>query len=471
MNEKPDLATPLSLSPLEPPPLPVPAREPVPASPPPAPARDPRAAWPLPLRLLFRFAFLYLVLYNMPFPLGVIPGTEEAALAYGKTVEAAAGFFGKTVLGLAEAPASFPTGSGDTPIEYCKAALFAATALVASAAWSLAARRSLAHPRLHALLRIHVRYVLAAAMLGYGFAKVFKSQFQMPEGESLFTPLGQKSPMGLLWSFMGFSTAYTIFVGAAEVLGGTLVLFRRTVTLGALVSAAVMLNVTLLNVCYDVPVKLYSFHLLAMAVCLALPDLSRLVRFFVANAPVPPAVLRPFPVPGPRIGRDALTLLKLLCAGYLVVTSGWGGYQTWKTYGESAPRGALDGSYSVVTFDRDGQAIPVEPADARRWKRLSLHRRGFAAITTANDAVEYYSLRVDEEKHEVGLTARTRPGAEPPESTETILRFEEPAPNELLLTGDFDGAPLAVRLRRFSKDDFFLLSRGFHWIQDYPVNR
>jgi len=47
--------------------------------------------------------------------------------------------------------------------------------------------------------------------------------------------------------------------------GGMLLLFRRTVTLGAIASAAALLNIVLLNFCYDVPVKLYSAHLLLMA--------------------------------------------------------------------------------------------------------------------------------------------------------------------------------------------------------------
>jgi hypothetical protein len=175
----------------------------------------PAPEWPVWRRVLFRFAGTYLVLYNLPFPLGTIPFTEPAVEPYESTVNWAAGWLGANVLGFETAPESFPTGSGDTPLQFCRAALFAATALVVTIAWSLLARSRRAHPRLHALVRIHVRYALAATLLGYGFAKVFKTQFQMPEGEALFTPLGQKSPMGLLWTFMGFSTVYTMFVGAA----------------------------------------------------------------------------------------------------------------------------------------------------------------------------------------------------------------------------------------------------------------
>ena len=64
--------------------------------------------------------------------------------------------------------------------------------------------------------------------------------------------------MGALWWFMGASIPYIIFAGAAEVLGGLLLVLRRTAALGALVAFAVMVNVMMLNYCYDAPVKLYS---------------------------------------------------------------------------------------------------------------------------------------------------------------------------------------------------------------------
>jgi uncharacterized membrane protein YphA (DoxX/SURF4 family) len=146
-------------------------------------------------------------------------------------------------------------------------------------------------------LRVYVRYVLAAAMLGYGMAKVFKSQFPAISDMRLMQPYGDSSPMALLWNFMGFSTAYTIFVGAAEVLGGLLLLFRRTATLGALVVIAVMSNIVMLNFCYDVPVKLYSVHLWLMAASSCCPMFQDSSTSSFGTVQPPPRSCRP-------IGRD-----------------------------------------------------------------------------------------------------------------------------------------------------------------------
>jgi predicted metal-binding membrane protein len=46
-------------------------------------------------------------------------------------------------------------------------------------------------------------------------------------------------------------------------------------------AAAVMLNVALMNFCYDVPVKLYSTLYVLMALFLLLPDISPLFQFFL----------------------------------------------------------------------------------------------------------------------------------------------------------------------------------------------
>ena len=47
-----------------------------------------------------------------------------------------------------------------------------------------------------------------------------------------------------------------------EVLGALLLLFRRTTALGAAVLAVVLVNVVMMNFCYDVPVKINGVHYL-----------------------------------------------------------------------------------------------------------------------------------------------------------------------------------------------------------------
>ena len=51
------------------------------------------------------------------------------------------------------------------------------------------------------------------------------------------------------------------------------------------------------------------------------------------------------------------------------------------------------------------------------------------------------------------------------------LTFKQPEPGLLILEGRFDGADVSARLRRQDDAPPLLISRGFHWINEYPYNR
>src|SRR5262245_41045985 len=163
-------------------------------------------------------------------------------------------------------------------------------------------------------------YELALNMLIYGLGKIGHTQFPFPPPGRLAETFGDASPMGLLWTFMGYSTGYNIFGGAAEAIGGVLLFLRRTTTLGALILIGVLSNVVALNFCYDVSVKIGSVHLLAMAFFLAAPDLHRLVSVLVLNRPAP-AVDLAWPA-APTWRRRARVALKVVVVGALLFTAG-----------------------------------------------------------------------------------------------------------------------------------------------------
>jgi hypothetical protein len=115
--------------------------------------------------------------------------------------------------------------------------------------------------------------------------KAVPLQMPFPFLTRLVEAYGNFSPMGNLWAFVGASRPYESFVGCAEMLGGLLLIVPRTTILGALVSLADLTQVFVLNMTYDVPVKLLSFHLLLMALFLLAPDLRRLCGFFFLSQP------------------------------------------------------------------------------------------------------------------------------------------------------------------------------------------
>ncbi len=154
----------------------------------------------------------------------------------------------------------FPGGSGDTTYNYVEVLTFFMIAVLVSIIWSVLDRLRLNYKRLLLFFSIYVSYYVALNMFSYGFSKIFYLQFSAPSFLRLLQPYGSSSPMGIAWAFMGVSKTYTMFSGFAEVLGGLLLLHRRTRTFGALTVFCVMLNVFMMNMSYDIPVKLFSFH-------------------------------------------------------------------------------------------------------------------------------------------------------------------------------------------------------------------
>jgi len=305
--------------------------------------------------------------------------------------------------------------------------------------WSILDRRRPDYRTLHGWLRLLVRYTLAFTLFGYGFAKIFPLQFSPPGFARLVEPYGEFSPMGALWWFMGASIPYIVFSGAAEVTGGLLLLFRRTTSLGAMVSCAVMANVVALNFCYDVPVKLYSINILLMAVFLLAPDLRRLFSVLVLNCTAAPADLT-----GPRFSRRwmriASTAFWVLFVGYNLVGHVAGGWKSYKQAYLNPVRPPLYGLYDV----ENGYS---------NWRKVAIQFPGALTVRTNDDSVLNYSTKYSDDT--VMLNGKE------------ILHWSRPDANHVLLEGDGK----SIRLRQIDASKFLLLSRGFHWINEMPLNR
>jgi hypothetical protein len=296
-----------------------------------APAASEPAEWRPATRVAFRFAFAYTALFIAPLgPLGLTALAKLVA---------------RHVFGVAGPIPTAGNGSGDRLIDWVTNLCILVLAVVATVVWSALDRRR-EYSLLHDRLRVVLRYGLGVTMCTYGAAKVFQSQFPAPSLERLVEPYGQSSPMGLVWTFMGYSYAYNLYAGLAEMAGGILLFWRRTTTLGALVGAAVLTNVVMINLAYDVPVKRFSAHLLAAAILLAIPDVVPLARLLVGGRGATLAEQQP---------RGRLWLPRRLRLGIkaLVIVAAVGGplgvsaSTAWR-FRAGAPKPPLYGVYDVT---------------------------------------------------------------------------------------------------------------------------
>jgi len=109
--------------------------------------------------------------------------------------------------------------------------------------------------------------------------------------------------------------------------------------------------VWMVNMTYDVPVKLLAFHLVLMSILLIAPDARRLINWFVLNRPV-------VPESSPRYGPSAFSN-RMWMIGLLLYTTWalglevYSGAQGYAQYGPGAPKSPphSNGSpFSVMSF-------------------------------------------------------------------------------------------------------------------------
>lgn len=220
----------------------------------------------------------------------------------------------------------------------------------------------------------------------------------------------------------------------------------------------------MLNLSFDVPLKLFSSHLLAQALFLAAPDLRRLANLFLLNratepAPEPPLISRP------RVRKIAQALVAVLFATY-VGYSLFDAFKMSKTIGELAPKPPFYGVWTVDEMAIDGQVRPPLLTDPDRWRRVIFPYTDVLAVQTPEGAIKYYSLK---------LTPATRTFAlsEDPGSKKKpdLLSYRETGPGRLEIAGTFQGRKVHATIHREEPSKFLLTSRGFRWINEHPLNQ
>jgi uncharacterized membrane protein YphA (DoxX/SURF4 family) len=438
------------------------------------PAGD--AGWSLGRRIVFRFFCWYLLFSALPMASRVslvdpIPGARVALRPiYQDIWRAFSPWAAIHIFNLSgRATTYFPTGSTDTTLGYIQNLWYVVIACVATLVWSVVDRKRPDYRALHDWLRVLVRYTLAIAMFTYGIGKVFPNQFLRVDGDygiaRQIEPYGQFSPMGVLWTFMGTSRPYTIFTGIVELTGCVFLLFRRTATLGALVSAAALINVIVLDFCFDIDVKLGALNYLLMAIFLLAPDVRRLVNLLVLNRATSPAVFQPL-WPARRWASRTMVVCKALFITALVVP---GIQWAWQNRQVARPKGPLYGIYDVEKFVENGRERPALATESGRWSKVALvdfagTAPGSADIRNSDDTMlRYQSVDAPDNPQ---LTWSDIPFFSGSNRTRFVFSYSRPDADHLVLQND----QLAITMRRMDQP-YPLFTRGFHWIIETPFNR
>ena len=443
----------------------------------------PGTRWSLPTLLAFRFFCLYFTLYvlatQMLMSMIILPARwfpesntiklwNEKLESFQNQIQQMVEWTATEVFKV-DHPLVIFSGSGDKTFDWVLTFCLLVIAAAITIAWSLIAYRFQNHATCHKWFRLFLRFALGSTLVTYGVMKAIPLQMPEPSLTRLLEPYGQFTPMGVLWSSIGASPAYEIFTGCAELTAAILLFIPRTTLLGAAVALGVTSQVFILNMTYDVPVKLFSFHLVLMSLFLLAPDAPRLLRLFLLDRPAGPSSV-------PALFRTqwanaTCVILQLLFAAYIIGMGFDGALQGWKTYGGGAPKSELYGVWNVTSMTTDSVDRPPLLTDNERWRRVVIDRPVFGkpsfymiAFQRMDDSFAWYQSQIDVNAKTLTLTHDDNSG------WTGVFTYEQPSPQQLILDGQWDGKPVHIQLDLFPRVQFPLVSRGFHWVQEYPYN-
>jgi hypothetical protein len=355
------------------------------------------------------------------------------------------------------------SGSADTMFGWIMTFCLLVIATAATVVWSLLDRHRENYAELHKWFRLFVRFALAGQMIAYGFVKVIPVQMPYPSLIRLLQPFGTFSPMAVLWSSMGAAPAYEIFTGCAEVLGGVLLIVPSMTTLGALISLAAMIQVDTLNMTYDVPVKLFAFHLILLSCFLLAPDFSRLIKFLLLRRTTSLSTEAQL-FRGIRANRIALVAQIIL--GLWLVGMNYHHYLgIWSIRGGARPLPALYGIWEVKQMSIDEQPRPPLLTDSARWRRAIFDYPDRMAFQRLDDSFANYGASVNLPERTLALTKSDD------KNWTANFTFQRPAGDQLILDGRMDNHQVHMELQLTDRNSFLLVSRGFHWTQEAPLGR
>ena len=430
------------------------------------PTQSSRQPWSPLTRIAFRFCFVYFGLYCLAtqiiLSVLIIPRVDLSDPATLAPCRAVVFWVGAHVFRLSTPLVYSDSGSGDKYYDWVLVFCLLIFAVMATAVWSVLDRKRKDYESLQKWFVLFLRFCLGGQMLVYGSVKAVPLQMPYPSLGRLVERFGDLSPMGMLWASVGAAPMYERLAGCAELLGGVLLMFPRTLMLGALVCVADLTEIFVLNMTYDVPVKQFSFHLILISLLLLGPYFRRLADFFVFNRPTqawqPAALFRT--ARARRIAGACIAFLWIWMAGNNV----YGAWQGWHEFGGGAAKTPLYGIWNIQKYTLDGKPQSLLVTEAQLWRGIVFDYPQFAKVEMMDGSLRL-GVALDAKAATVTLT---KPGDK---NWQAHFTYSRPTFEHLVLDGTLDGHRATLDLERVDEKKFLLTSRGFHWIQDYPFNR
>jgi hypothetical protein len=245
--------------------------------------------------------------------------------------------------------------------------------------WSLLVRKRTisGYNKLYYWLRVLVRYRIAIGLIAFGLIKFYPMQMPYPSVSNLHTEFGDYAPFKLYWQSVGLSLEYQIFLGALEIIIGTLLFFRSTTAIGAILTAGVLYNIAHANLGYDGGVHVYSSYFVLLALFLLVQYIPDIWKLFIKGETVVPQYYAP--VYKTSLGKRLHIAAKAIFIFLFLFVYSYYRYDLHYNKGrlkEPILPGLkkAEGFYNVKSFVLNGDSLKYSPSDSVRWHNAVFER-------------------------------------------------------------------------------------------------
>lgn len=388
-------------------------------------------------KYLLLFCFLCALL--IPFPLALLPGYE---VLINNLLAPVCSFIAAHILGLNSYGNSI---SSDSVLMYVLVFLLC---FVAALITPLLKKRG----SLFLFIKQFLFFYVVLILLKYGFDKLFKAQFYLPEPNTLFTPAGYLDKDIMYWSTIGTSYGYNLFLGIAEIIAAVFLLIKPLRIVGLLLCTVLFVNIVMVNFGFDISVKVYALLLLLMTLVLLAPEFMFVFKTLVLKQSVNYVAV---PVNFPFLKRNPAlkTGLNIFVCCLLFSEALYPHLMAGNYNDDKAPRPLLHGAYKVICIVSEKDTL--DPCQYPT-NRFFVHRKGyFITQNNAGEMTDYRMLTDSLQKtitlfdYEKNITRIQYSFSK----KDNILKLQMPSGNK----------NLTIWGKSIVWQNLPLLSKGFHW--------
>jgi hypothetical protein len=273
---------------------------------------------------------------------------------------------------------------------YSKLLTFFILAIVMASIWTFTDKGQRSR-KLFICMHAFARYYLFVGMFIYGIYKIFGNQLIISP-HLFFQSMDFYRPQLVIWTAMAASKAYPLFGGIMEVLAAILLLFRRTATLGALIALSLLINVLVLDIGFDTPVKVIVFHLLFFNLIILWPDIKKLYQFLILKKPETLSMVPPVVEQG-KFQKPAY-ILKALFIGMIIIPRTVANINI-NDHTKHTPYKNLMGIHEMDTSSGILSGVSMKTILPKRWKNFSIERDNQFYTLLPDGTVSAYHLEAD----------------------------------------------------------------------------